>query len=81
MDFMNVTLAGLAAIGAVNVLLMWKPEIDSKWKFIVSLVVAFAVLFIPEQFGNVILNNLRQAIEVAFAASGLYKLATKAGGE
>lgn len=81
LDVQSLTLVGLAAIGSVNVLMMWKPDIDSKTKFLVSLVVAFAITFIPRDLGNVILEHLQTAIEVALAASGVYKLATKAGGE
>ena len=80
MDLQNITLAGLAAIGAVNVLTMWKPGVESKWKFIASLAVAFLMTFVPANIGNVILENAKIAIQVALAASGVYKLATKAGG-
>lgn len=80
MDIQTTSLAGLVAIGAVNVVTMFKPELDSRIKFGISLVVAFAVLFVPQELGNMILEKLRLAIEVAFAASGLYKLASKAGG-
>lgn len=80
MDIQTTSLAGLVAIGAVNVVTMFKPELDSRLKFAISLVVAFAVLFVPQELGNMLLEKLRLAIEVAFAASGLYKLATRAGG-
>lgn len=79
MDFQSMTLAGLMAIGAVNVVTMFKANIDSRVKFIISLVVAFTALYIPEQIGNDVLNKLRDAIQIAFASSGAYKLATKAG--
>lgn len=79
MDFQSMTLAGLMAIGAVNVITMFKADIDSRIKFIVSLVVAFAALYIPDQIGNDVLNKLRDAIQIAFASSGAYKLATKTG--
>lgn len=79
MDFQSMTLAGLMAIGAVNVVTMFKANIDSRVKFIISLVVAFTALYIPEQIGNDVLNKLRDAIQIAFASSGAYKLATKTG--
>lgn len=81
MDIQNITLVGLSAIGAVNVLTMWKPDLDSKYKFIASLVVAFAITFVPVDLGNVILDHLKIAIEVALASSGTYKLATKISGK
>lgn len=79
-DLQSFTLAGLVALGVVNVLTMWKPEIDSKFKFIASLIVAFAITFVPLELGNVLLDHIKTAIEVAFAASGAYKIAQKAGG-
>jgi hypothetical protein len=79
-DLSNVTLAGLMAIGVVNVLTMFKPELDSKIKFITSLIVAFAITFVPLELGSIILDHLKSAIEVAFAASGAYKIAQKVGG-
>jgi hypothetical protein len=80
MDLTNVTLAGLAAIGVVNVLTMWKADIDSRIKFAVSFVVTFIVLFIPPELGNSLLEKAKVAVEVAFASSGAYKLAQKSGG-
>lgn len=80
-DFASLTLAGLAVLGAVNVATIFKPTLSSKSKFILSLVVAFAVSFVPADFGNIILNHLKDAITVALAASGTYKIASKAGGQ
>lgn len=81
MDLQTITLSGLVAIGVVNVISFFKPGIDSKIKFTASLVAAFAVTFIPVELGNTILQHLKDAITVAFAASGAYKIAQKAGGE
>lgn len=80
MDLQNITLAGLIAVGVVNVLTFYKPSIDSKLKFAISLAVAFAVTFVPVQVGNVLLDHIKSALEVALAASGAYKIAQKAGG-
>lgn len=81
MDFASLTLAGLVAIGVVNVITMFKPDLDSRVKFAISAVAAFIVTFIPPELGNVILEKAKEAIMVAFAASGTYRLATKAGGD
>ena len=81
MDLQTITLSGLVAIGVVNVISFFKPGIDSKIKFAASLAAAFAVTFIPVEVGNTILQHLKDAITVAFAASGAYKIAQKAGGE
>lgn len=79
MEFQSLTLAGLASIGVVNVVLMFKPDIDSRIKFIIAFLTAFAVLFIPQEFGNMLLEKLKLALEVAFASSGTYKLFQVAG--
>jgi hypothetical protein len=42
---------------------------------------AFAFTFVPIDLGNIILEHLKTALTIAFASSGVYKLATKAGGE
>lgn len=81
MDIANLTLAGLVGIGVTNVVLFFKPGIDSRIKFAISLVAIFAVTFVPADLGNVILEHAKTALTVAFAASGAYKIASKAGGE
>jgi hypothetical protein len=80
MDIFNMTLVGLVALGAVNVISFFKPDMDSRVKFAISVVVAFVVAFIPPDLGNIVLDKLRLALEAALAASGTYKLFTKAGG-
>lgn len=79
MELQNLTLAGLASIGMVNIVLMWKPEIDSRIKFIIAFLTAFAVLFVPAEFGNLLLEKLKMALEVALSSSGVYKLSQVAG--
>lgn len=74
MDLMTVSLAGLVAIGATNVVTFFKPGLDSKVKFAISFVVAFLVLFVPVELGNQLLDQARMALEVAIATSGAYKL-------
>lgn len=81
MDLTSVTLAGLAAIGAVNVATFFVPALDSKVKFALSAVAAFLVIaFVPISLGNLWLEWIKEAIAIAFAASGGYKLFQKAGG-
>lgn len=79
MDLTTITLTGLAGIGIVNVVSFFKPGLDSRIKFAISLVAVFAVTFIPVEVGNTILAHLKEAITVAFAASGLYKLSQNTG--
>lgn len=80
MDLQNATFVGLATLGIVNVITLFKSDIDSKYKFLISVVAAFALTFVPESLGVVLLDKMKTAVEVAFAASGTYKLAQKAGG-
>ncbi len=81
MDLTNATLVGLVTLGFVNVLSIYKPELDSRAKFAASIAVAFAVLFVPAEIGNLLLDKIKTALEVAFAVSGTYKLAQKIGGD
>lgn len=80
MDILNMSLVGLVALGAVNVVTFFKPDMDSRLKFSISVLIAFVVAFIPADLGNLLLDKLRLALEAALAASGTYKLFSKAGG-
>lgn len=81
MDLQNLTFVGLITIGVVNVISFYKPDMDSKVKFAISVCVAFIVTFVPAELGSVILEKAKIAIGVAFAASGGYKLTQKVGGK
>lgn len=80
MDFTNMTFVGLATLGIVNVVGFFKPTLDSKTKFALSVVAALALSFVPVELGNALYDKVKLAAEVAFAVSGSYKLATKVGG-
>lgn len=80
MDYGSMTLTVLLAVGAVNVVLLFQPNIDARWKFVISFVAAFIAFFIPANLGNLILNAAKDAIAAAIVGSGVYKIATKAGG-
>lgn len=77
----NLAFVGLITVGVVNVITFYKPDLDSKIKFTISLVVALALSFMPESFGGYVADRIKVAIEIAFAASGAYKLMTRAGGK
>jgi hypothetical protein len=79
MDITSFALPGLVALGVVNVLTMWKPGLPSWVKFGASALVAFIVLFIPADLGNMLADRIKTALEVAFAASGGYKIAQVVG--
>ena len=80
MDLNNITFIGLATLGIVNVVTLFKGDLDSRYKFLISIVAAFALTFVPESFGVMLLDKMKVALEIAFAASGTYKLAQKVGG-
>lgn len=82
MDLQSLTLAGLAAVGIVNVVSFFRPTLDSKVKFALSFASAFLVIaLVPVDLGNIILEHAKEALVIAFAMSGTYKIASKAGGE
>lgn len=80
MDISNMTFAGLATAGIVNVVTFFKPNLNSKTKFALSILAAFALTFVPKEMGVELYDKLKTAIEIAFAVSGTYKIATKFGG-
>lgn len=78
-DLGNATLAGLAIIGAVNAVVIFRPQTSSQAKFIISVVVALIVGFLPLAAQGYIMAHLIGALTAAFAASGGYKIAQKLG--
>lgn len=81
MDLTNVTFIGLATLGVVNVVTLFVPGLESKYKFLISIVAAFVLTFVPADLGSVLLEKMKTALEIAFAASGTYKLSQKMGGQ
>lgn len=73
-DWANAGFIGLATIGFVNVLLMWKPTLSPKARFFSGVAFAFAATFVPAELGNLILDKLKLAVSVGLASSGTYKL-------
>lgn len=80
-DFSNITLAGLAIIGVVNGISIFKPDLDSRWKYGISIFIALAIGFIPDNISSEIFRRLIEALTIATASSGAYKLSTKLGGD
>ena len=80
-DFTTVTFVGLAVLGTVNVITFFKPGLKSEYKFAISVLVALLFSFIPADIGGEIVNRVRDAVAIALAASGTYKVASKAGGK
>lgn len=81
MDLTNLTLAGLTAIGVVNVVTFFRADMDSRVKFSIAVVATFFVSFIPADLGSIILNHAKIALEAAFASSGVFKLFQVGGGK
>lgn len=80
MDLINLSLAGLSAVGAVNVATFFKPDLKSEVKFALSFISALLIIaLVPVDLGNIILEYVKQALVIAFAMSGTYKLVTKVG--
>lgn len=80
MDLSNMTFAGLATVGIVNVATFFMPNLNSKTKFALSICAAFALTFVPKELGIELYDKVKTALEIAFAVSGTYKMATKLGG-
>lgn len=80
-DFSSMSLVALVIIGVVNVISFFKPDIDSKIKFGVAVVVAIAVGFIPPEIAGEWQWRITQALMAAFASSGVYKVSQKIGGQ
>ena len=79
-SILDMTFVGLMTVGFVNVFSFFKPDADSRVKFALSVLFAFAMTFVPAEVGVVILDKAKVAVSAAFAMSGVYKIAQKAGG-
>jgi hypothetical protein len=79
-DIASLSFLGLIGIGVSNVVSFFRPSLDSRMKFGICFAAVFVATFIPYDLANEFLNKAKLALEVAFAGSGAYKLAQKAGG-
>jgi hypothetical protein len=80
-NLMDLTFVGLMTVGFVNVISFFKPELDSKVKFGLSVIFAFALTFVPADMGAIILDKAKEALQAALAVSGAYKFSQKIGGK
>lgn len=80
-DVANMGFTLLMTIGFVNVLTLWKPNLDSKVKLIASGIFAFALTFVPPELGNMLADKIKEGLTIALTATGLYKVAQKIGGQ
>lgn len=79
MDIANLTLTGLVAFGAVNVVDMFFPLADSRLKYGLSFLAAFAITFIPDNLGSILLQNAKLALEASLTVSAAYKFTKQLG--
>lgn len=80
MNVFELGFIGLMTLGFVNVVTFYKPSLDSKVKFALSVVFAFALTFVPVEFANLLLERIKEALGVALMMSGVYKISQKVGG-
>ncbi len=81
MDITQLGFVAIATIGAVNVVLMFKSDLTTQQKFILSVAFAFIFSFVPAEFGNIFADKIKEAISVALVGTGSYKLLQIAGGK
>ena len=79
-DVLQLGFVGLMAMGTVNVLSFFVTDLTSAQKFAISAVAAFIFAFVPADLANELANQIKDALAIALAGSGGYKLASKAGG-
>lgn len=79
-DLANASFGLLMSIGFVNVLTFFKPDMNSQFKFFLTIIFAFALTYVPADLQSDLLNRAKVAIELALAGSGTYKVAQKIGG-
>lgn len=77
MDFDFISLFNLgfvpfATFGAVAAFNFWK-KLDSKQNFLLSVGFAIAFSFVPADWGNVILNKVKDGVSVAVVLNGAYQ--------
>lgn len=81
MDLGTIGLVGVMAIGAVNIVSFFKPNMDSRIKVAISFVVALLTSLIPADIQSVVLEKISIAVAATLASSGGYKIAQKMGGQ
>jgi hypothetical protein len=59
--------------GAVSSINIFYKELDSKQNLALSFIFALIFAFIPADFGNIILNRVKDAVGVAVGLNGTYQ--------
>lgn len=76
-DLINLGFSGIITFGIVSAVSFFKADLTTQQKFLLSAVVAFALTFVPREFGNDIANKIKDAIVVATSVNGVFQGAKK----
>ena len=81
-DLQSVGFVALVTFGAVSAVNFWRPQ-SSRTNFVLSVIFALGLGFVPADMGNMIANRIKDAIMVATGLNGAYqalsKIATRVG--
>lgn len=77
-DFQSATFIALATFGAVHFITYvlnkrFDIELASDAKIYLSVILAFGLAFVPQEFANDITTRIKDAIAVAIALNGAYQ--------
>jgi hypothetical protein len=76
MDLNSILQGGFVltlTFGAVSAVNIFYKQLDSKWNLGLSFVFALIFAFIPANLGNIILNQIKNAVAVAVSLNGAYQ--------
>ena len=80
MDLANLGFIGLVTFGLVSAVSFFKDDLTTQQKFLLSVVIAFGVGFVPQDLGSVIANKVKDAIAIASAVNGGFQWTKKIWG-
>ena len=75
-DFLTLSSTGFITFGIVWAVSLF-VNLDSKYKFGLSVAVAILVSFIPNDLGSFIVNKIKDGFYVATGLSGMYQMGSK----
>ena len=84
LDLLQLGAVGLLTLGAVksvDIFAVWKNyTLGSETKWLLAVGFAFLFGFIPAEFGNFFLDKAKDALQIAVAVTGVFKLIEKMKG-
>ena len=72
-DLVNLGFSGLVVFGVVSAVSFFKTDLTTQHKFLLSVLVAFGLTFVPQELGNDIANKIKDAIIVATSVNGIFQ--------